>query len=119
MAIFGALQIALGFIHVVLLFTLYRYTLVTACSDSASDKLFWWSLGHVQADEEAQQLIDNCYAQWSRIAAQRTITWVVYSMLLVNTKEHGQKFYENNNEPDIDFHDDIGVSISGILEAFA
>ncbi|KAI7856823.1 hypothetical protein BDC45DRAFT_50790 [Circinella umbellata] len=80
--ILDGIQICFGILHIILLFTLYRQRHVDFCLSNESDHFFWLSLGYSN-DDEVKALTDHCLQHWSRFALQRTLTWAVFSLVLV------------------------------------
>ncbi|KAI9266531.1 hypothetical protein BDA99DRAFT_558600 [Phascolomyces articulosus] len=82
LVILNAIQICFGIVHIILLFTLYRERIIGGCYGIESDHFFWTSLGYSD-DDETQALTAKCLRHWSKFAVQRTLTWAVFSILLV------------------------------------
>ncbi|KAJ8653255.1 hypothetical protein O0I10_011103 [Lichtheimia ornata] len=89
-----ALSIIIGIIHIILTFTLYRNSIIHNCVDDTTNGLFWWSFGY-EFDSEVAHVVDLCTKLWARYTVQRTLTWAVYSIVIVFAAWFVNRYYRS------------------------
>jgi hypothetical protein len=75
-------QFIIGFIHIMLLFTMYRPILMDSCLQRQPTRYFWWSLGF-EDNQEMSKIYTTCSSQWNSFAIERGVSWIVYSLVSV------------------------------------
>ncbi|KAI8377959.1 uncharacterized protein BYT42DRAFT_546563 [Radiomyces spectabilis] len=73
-------QTVIGLVHIVVLSLHYHDNLMHWCVQSQPSYIFWWNLGY-EDNTELTRAYHYCEGQWSHFAAQRIISWALFSFL--------------------------------------
>ncbi|KAF7727963.1 hypothetical protein EC973_006851 [Apophysomyces ossiformis] len=86
------IQWSIGFIHIIMLYVVYRPTLMDGCLQRQPSRLFWWSLGY-EENEEMKQIYKTCSSTWGKFALERIVSWVLVTIISVLALWAVQRYY--------------------------